>query len=137
MNTTVYLKDTLSKLESLYHEMQGRFEAPVLQDMGGAKRFRYRSLSESLACFLKGAKAISTLDAALVLLRAGHTQEIGALCRMVSDLHNEIHFLFAPQDGEEFSKAQLQFLEDFFQEEFDKPMNALGSTQKRASVHRG
>ncbi len=134
MDIDKYLENSLSKLEGLYHEMDSKIEAPVLVDVGGYARFRYQNVSESLACFLKGVKTVSSLNAALVLLRAGYTQEIGALCRMIDDYCNEIFFLLIPKDGDSFSKDQIQFLTDFFQEEFDKPSDPLGSTQKRVNV---
>jgi len=134
MDIDKYLETTLSELGALYHEMAALIEAPVFEDVGGYRAWRFKTLSESLACYLKGVKVISSLNASMVLLRAGHTQEIGALCRMIDDFCNEIFFLLKPQDGENFSKEQIQFLNDFFQEEFDKPKNPLGSTQKRVNV---
>jgi len=134
MDIDTYLENTLSDLGTLYHEMAGEIQAPVFADVGGYRAWRYQDLSESLACFLKGVKVVSSLNASMVLLRAGYTQEIGALCRMIDDYCNEIFFLLLPQDGENFSKEQIQFLSDFFQEEFDKPTNPLGSTQKRVNV---
>jgi hypothetical protein len=111
-----------------------KIQSPVVVDVGGYEAWRYQNLSDSLACFLKGVKIVSTLNASLVLLRHGYTQEIGVLCRMIEDYCNEIFFLLLPQDGENFTKEQIQFLEDFFKEEFDKPTNPLGSTQKRINV---
>lgn len=134
MDIDSYLENTLSDLGVLYHEMAGEIQAPIFADVGGCRAWRYQDLSESLACFLKGVKVVSSLNASMVLLRAGHTQEIGALCRMIDDYCNEIFFLLLPQDSENFSKEQIQFLNDFFQEEFDKPTNPLRSTQKRVNV---
>ena len=134
MDTDSYLENVLSDLGALYHEMAAKIEAPVFVDVGGYQEWRYENLSESLACFLKGIKTVSTLNASMVLLRAGYTQEIGALCRMFDDYCNEIIFLLLPQNGESFSKEQIQFLNDFFQEEFDKPKSPLSSTQKRVNV---
>ena len=134
MEIDLYLNKTLSELELLYHQMHQQIEYPVFVDDNNYPRFRYQTISESLACFLKGIKIISTLKASLVLLREGYTQEIGALCRMIDDFCNEISFLLAPQDGDKFSKDQIRFLEDFFQEELDKPRQPLKSTQKRTNV---
>jgi hypothetical protein len=134
MDIDSYLENTLSDLGTLYHEMADEIEAPVFTDIGGYRAWRYQRLSESLVCFLKGVKVVSSLNASMTLLRAGYVQEIGALCRMIDDYCNEIFFLLLPQDGKNFSKAQFQFLSDFFQEEFDKPTNPLGSTQKRVNV---
>jgi len=134
MDIDSYLENTLSDLGGLYSEMASEIQAPILADVGGLRAWRYQDLSESLVCFLKGVKVVSSLNASMVLLRAGHTQEIGALCRMIDDYCNEIFFLLLPQDGENFSKEQIRFLNDFFQEELDKPTNPLRSTQKRVNV---
>jgi hypothetical protein len=47
---------------------------------------------------------------------------------------NEILFLLIPQDGNNFSKDQIRFLEDFFKEELDTPEKPLLSEQKRDNV---
>jgi hypothetical protein len=134
MDIDSYLENTLSHLGCLYHEMANEIQAPIFVDVGGYKAWRYQNLSESLACYLKGVKVVSSLNASMVLLRTGYTQEIGALCRMIDDYCNEISFLLLPSDGENFSNDQIQFLNDFFQEELDKPKDPLGSTQKRVNV---
>ncbi len=134
MGIEEYLKTMLTRLEELYQQMQHQTEAPVFIDDGVYPRFRYNTISDSLACYLKGVKLVSTLNAALVLLRDGYTQEIGALCRMADDFCNEIFFLLMPLDGDNASKDQNQFLEDFFQEELDQPSDPLRSKQKRHNV---
>ncbi|HQQ01229.1 MAG TPA: hypothetical protein PLY86_22455 [bacterium] len=134
MDIETYMENTLRELETLYHQMANRIESPVLCDIGGYGGFRYPTQSAALACFLKGIKIVSSLNAWMILLRAGYVQEIGALCRMIDDYYNEILFLYKPQDGNELSKDQKQFLDDFFKEELDKPMDPLGSSQKRTNV---
>jgi hypothetical protein len=114
--------------------MADQIDPPVFINIKGLWAWRYQKLTESLACFLKGVKIVSSLNACIVLLQAGCVQEIYALCRMINDYIDEIFFLLIPQDGEIFSKEQLQFLSDFFQEEFDEPANPLKSIQKRNNV---
>lgn len=129
-----YLADVLRRLESIYAEM-AKATGPVLfRDVEPGRQFRHETLTESLACYLKGIKCISTLNAAIVLLRQGYTQEVGALCRMIDDFCNEIFFLLLPQGKDSFSDDQIRFLENFFQEEFDKPTDPLGSAQKRDTL---
>jgi len=130
-----YLETALSQLEVMYAEMGNATGNVLYRDVGPYRQFRHETPTESLACYLKGVKSISTLNACLILLRHGYTQEIGALCRMVDDFCNEIFFLLKPQ-GEDggFSDDQILFLESFFQEELDQPGDPLASTQKRATV---
>ena len=135
MSIEDYLSETLQQLEHFYAQMDGATGNLLFRDVGSYKQFRYETLTESLACYLKGIKTISTLNACVVLLRHGYVQEVGALCRMADDFCNEIFFLLQPQgDNGTFSNKQIQFLENFFQEEFDKSTDPLRSTQKRCTV---
>lgn len=134
MSIENYLELALRRLGDFYTEMD-RAAGPVLfRDVGPYRQFRHQNLTESLACYLKGVKTISTLSACVVLLRQGYTQEVGALCRMADDFCNEIFFLLMPQGENGFSEDQIRFLENFYQEEFDRPDDPIRSTQKRATV---
>ncbi len=135
MSIEDYLAKTLQQLEQFYAEMDKATGDLLFRDVGPFKQFRHETLTESLACYLKGIKTISTLNACVVLLRHGYAQEVGALCRMADDFCNEIFFLLQPQgDDGSFSADQVRFLENFFQEEFDEPVDPLRSTQKRGTV---
>lgn len=129
-----YLQHALHRLGFFYLEMGKATGNVVFQGVGQHRQFRHETLTDSLASYLKGVKTISTLNACLILLRHGHTQEIGALCRMVDDFCNEILFLLNPTDKNGLSEDQMRFLETFFQEEFDQPNDPLASTQKRETV---
>ncbi len=110
--------------------------APVLVVHRGIPLFRHKQQSDTLLCFLKGVKFTSTLNAALLLFRNGYAQELGALARMADDLFNDILFMLQPLDGDKPSKDQLRFFEEFFQEEFEDPLNVLAGAQKRDIVSR-
>ncbi|MEQ1807314.1 MAG: hypothetical protein ABL900_18195 [Burkholderiaceae bacterium] len=129
-----YLAHSLRQLEQFYTAMDKAAGPVLFRDVGAYRQFRYERPTESVACYLKGIKAISTLNACVLLLRAGHTQEVGALCRMVDDFCNEIFFLLTPQAGDNFSEDQIRFLDNFFQEEFEQPSDPLRSAQKRNTV---
>ena len=124
----------LKQLEAFYAEMSGAFAAPAFVQDQVHPRFRYAVHSDSLACFLKGVKLVSTLNAAVVLYQNAYPQETGALCRMADDFSNEVMFLLLPQAGQDVDATQRQFLENFFQEEFDAPGDPLGAEQKRVTV---
>jgi hypothetical protein len=128
------LAHALRQLESFYAEMRGAFAPPVFVDEPPYPRFRYAVHTDSLACYLKGGKLVSTLNAALILYQHGYPQEVGALCRMADDFSNEVMFILLPQGGEEVDATQRQFLENFFQEEFDDARDPLGSEQTRVTV---
>lgn len=131
-----YLASALKELERHYHEMERSLPAPVRVKIGNGMYFRHPQISDSLLVYLKGVKLISTLNAALILLRHGYTQEIGALCRMADDYWTEIMFLINPHGEDGPSKDQIRMCESFFQEEFDDPDNPLASSQDRETVPR-
>ncbi|MDN7639263.1 hypothetical protein [Burkholderia cepacia] len=129
-----FLDETLGVLEQFYSEMQPSTGAVLYREVGPHRQFRHVALTNSLACYLKGVKTVSTLRACVLLLRHGYTQEVGALCRMADDFCNEIFFLLVPQGQAGYSDDQVKFLENFYQEEFERPDDPLRSPQKRDTV---
>jgi hypothetical protein len=82
----------------------------------------------------KCARLISGLNASLVLLRAGYVQELGAVFRMLDEFNEDILFLCqAIRDGQ-LTKLHDDYLDFFYQEEFDNPDNAFLSTQNRPTM---
>jgi hypothetical protein len=136
MNRLEYLTDALRRLEQEYLTMGRSVPAPVPVMHHGIPFFRHKKQTDILLCFLKGVKLTSTLNAALLLFRHGYAQELGALARIADDLLNDILFMLKPLDGGKPSKDQLRFFEEFFQEEFENPMNVLAGAQKRDIVSR-
>ncbi len=63
MDIDSYLEDTPIELGAIYHEMAAKIQAPMCVDVGGYRAWHYLNLSEALACFLKGVKVVSTLNA--------------------------------------------------------------------------
>jgi hypothetical protein len=112
------------------------FEPPVRVRSGSVFWFRHKGRTDSLLCFLKGVKVVSTLNGALLLLRHGYAQEVNALCRIADDLANEILFVMEQTVDGKPSKDQELFVTDFFQEEFANVDDLLGSRQKRTNIPR-
>ena len=136
MEPPEYLAQTLSRLQLHYYSLSSFVDTPKRVRIGGNAYFRHTEQSDGLFCYLKGVKLITTLNAGLVLLRAGYTQEIGALCRMADDFCYEILFFMGPIEPSGPSKDQVKMLEDFFKEEFENPAGLLGSAQNRDTVSR-
>lgn len=134
MNICESLAQTLSELESLYQGMDHAIGSIAVRELGQSCQFRHENCNDALACYLKGVKALSTLNACIALLRVGHTQEIGALCRMADDFCNEILFMVDRVAENKLSEDQIRFLKNFYQDEFDCPSDPLASTQKRDTV---
>lgn len=136
MNRLEYLADVLRRLERQYHTMGQSIPVPILVAQHGIPFFRHEQHTDTLLCFLKGVKLTSTLNAALLLFRHGYAQELGALARIADDLFNDILFMLKSLDGKNPSKDQLRFFEEFFQEEFENPLNVIAGSKKRDIVSR-
>jgi hypothetical protein len=135
-----YLLSVLQHLEREYARMSSLFGAPVPERVATKQSegfwFRYTNQSDTLLCFLKGVKLISTLNAALVLLRAGYVQECSALFRIAGDCYSDILFFLVPGADGYATRDQERFFKEFFQEEFEDSAHPLGSNQKRDMVSR-
>lgn len=132
----IELENALKRLGHLYGELE-TFLPPInFQGNAPYRAFRFdaNEHTDSLACYLKGMKAVSTLNAGLILLKSGFTQEVGALCRMVDEACNEIIFLIKPEGDNALSKSQEQFLDSFYQEEFSDFKNILAAHNSRHTV---
>lgn len=134
--TTDYLAKTLLHLQAQYDILVEYLPRVERVQIGGNIFFRHLEHSDVLMCYLKGVKLISTLNAAIVLLRSGYVQEVGVLCRMADDFCYEIMFFMGtiPESGP--SKDQIKMLDAFFKEEFENPDDMLGSPQSRDTVPR-
>jgi hypothetical protein len=131
-----YLKTSIAQLEGLVQELGSFFEKPTLVDIGDHKVFRHRVKNDLLMSYLKCVRAVSSLNAALVLLRNGYVQEVGTLCRCIQDFCDDVLFLATPLGEKEPSADQRRLVEEFYQEDFDQPANPLVSIQKRDRVPR-
>jgi hypothetical protein len=130
------LSNFLKDLNDFYFEISTTLAPPNFDPSQPYTAYRHldNQKTDSLACYLKGLKTISTLNACLVLMRSGHTQEVGALCRMIDDYCSEIFFLLVPGCGNSLDEHQEKFLNNFYQEEFLDHDDPLYSHQKRDMV---
>lgn len=132
------LNEFLIRLGKIYRELENHLPSLEFKISQQNKAFRFASEShtDTVACFLKGAKTVSTLNACMVLLQVGHAQEIGALSRVVEDMCNEILFLIKPtgKDGLSLSDDQEKFLDAFYKEEFADTENIMETHLVRDTV---
>jgi hypothetical protein len=101
---------------------------------GYVYRFRQQGFEEAIV--LKFARLITLLQSGKLLLANGFLQELGAIQRMLSEADADILFLCGPLIFGASEPSHNRYLTDFFLEEFDKPGDAVGSTQKRTPVGR-
>lgn len=123
-------------LEQAFREIEAEVPPPIFISRGSYSVFRFKNQSTEAAIIQKCARLISGLNASLVLLKAGYTQELGALFRMLDEFSEDILFLCQAIRTGEITELHKKYLDVFYQEEFDNPENAFLSTQKRQTIPR-
>ncbi|MEH6358375.1 MAG: hypothetical protein V7745_05265 [Pseudomonadales bacterium] len=131
--------ETNSFLEECFHLLEAPAPFPVQIEHEDGFILRYKDTDQclELSIIQKLARYISGLNASLVLLETGYTQELGAIFRTLDEFSEDIIFLALPiVGGVEMTATHDEYLQQFFQEEFDNPSNAVLSTQKRKTISR-
>ena len=123
-------------LEDCFHVLEAIIPSPVITEDAGELSLRYEGEHLEVAIIQKLARYISGLNASLLLLKNGYTQELGALFRTLDEFGEDIVFLSLPIFGEEYTKLHEDFLSSFFQEEFENDKNPIESKQKRPTIRR-
>ena len=117
------------------HALARRLPPPQEVQFHGSFAYRYVEKSLHQALVQKLARYVSGLQAAHLLLEHGYVQEQAALQRMLDEIQEDITFLAFASISDDITPLHTQYLEAFYQEEFDAP-TAIASTQKRAMVSR-
>ena len=123
-------------MEETHAALAARVRQPKATAFGKGYVFRYQEQDVHQAIVQKLARVISGLHAARLLLAHGYLQELGALKRMLDEFNEDVLFLTYGVVSGETTEEHRQYLEAFFQEEFDNPGSAMDSTQKRPMVPR-
>ena len=131
----LYLQ-TLHNMESTLSGLEKRVPEHKRVPMGGSFAFRYVEKSIHQAIVQKLARVISTLHSARILLECGFIQEQAALQRMLDEFQEDIIFLSYAAISNNVTELHRAYLDAFYEEEFDKPEDSIGSTQKRRMVSR-
>ena len=76
------------------------------------------------------------MHAARLLLANGFVQEQGALQRMIGEFNEDVEFLAFSIICGDSTDLHREYLEAFYQEEFDDPGSAFKSSQKRPMIPR-
>jgi hypothetical protein len=129
----------VSHLCNIVDQLGTGFPPPRLVRHGEVtvERHEAREQTNGLACYLKVVKICSTLNGAIALIARGFAQEAYALCRIVDEQVEDVHFLLPPRgENETLSDRQLAVLDEFYQEEFEDPSDPIGSAQPRDRVPR-
>lgn len=131
----LYLQ-TLQNMEKTLGTLMKRLSPPQRVPILDSFAFRYVEKTIHQAIIQKLARIISALYAARVLLEAGFLQEQAALQRMLDEFQEDVTFLSYAVIFNDVTDLHKRYLDAFFEEEFDKPEDPVGSTQKRPMVPR-
>jgi len=129
----------LRALSALLDELGPFFEKPRLLNYKGIPVQRHVNRDDRLLCYLKCVRCISTLNASVVLLKAGYVQEAYALCRIADEVETDVFFMAMPHDDGKPSVDQKRLFDEFFQEELERPDDATSSLPRdrvsREKIH--
>ena len=123
-------------MENSLRGFEKRVPPPKLVPHGRHETLRYVEKTIHQAIVQKLARVVSGLHAARILLAHGYIQELGSLHRMLDEFHEDITFLCLAVIYDDLTELHTEYLEAFFQEEFDKPDDPVGSTQNRPMIPR-
>lgn len=128
--------EVLQKMDAWMHAFEKLVPAPKRVSLGGQLAIRYVEKTIYQALVQKLARLVSGLGAARILSLQGYVQELGALQRMLDEFREDITFLSLAVIYNDQSDLPIRYLEYFYQEEFDKPDDPVGSTQDRPMIPR-
>lgn len=137
----------MTQLDRLYDSalkfMNDSFDAlsqqvgsPVLCSMGKGRVYRYQEKSICQAILQKLARVVTGLQAVRVLNKTGFLQEQASLQRMLDEFEEDICFLCFAIISDEVTDLHKEYLDAFYQEEFDDPESSIKSSQKRPMIPR-
>lgn len=128
--------EALQNMEAWLCAFEKLVPAPKLVSLGGQPAFRYTEKTVHQAIVQKLARLVSGLHAARVLMAHGYVQELGALQRMLDEFREDVTFLSLAVINNDLTELHVRYLEAFYQEEFDKSDDPVGSTQDRPMIPR-
>jgi hypothetical protein len=136
MSAALSCEDIATALEAAFSLIERCIPPPKFVQMGTHWVFRYEEPNLKAAIIQKTARLVSGINALLLLKRGGYVQEIGVLCRTLDELGDDVVFLCQASSPEATTDLHREYLENFYQEEFDVPGNPFLSSQKRPTVPR-
>jgi hypothetical protein len=122
---------TLKAMEQAFRRLELRVPPP--QEVPFRDHFVLRHVEKTIlqALVQKLARFISGLHAVDALLIRGLVQEEGVIKRTLDEIGEDIIFLTAAVTNDEITDLHRQYLDAFFEEEFDNVEDIVASTQKR------
>jgi|GEM_PF-4763880 len=133
-NNIGVFRNFINQLEKLVYELEAQFPSPKPAPVGDnffVFRHDKEHRSDVLASYLKIVRIVSLLNASTCLIEKGFYQEVYILCRAIDEAVEDITFLALPIEENGASKKQIEWLEEFYQEQLSNPTDALSSTSRK------
>jgi hypothetical protein len=127
------LQRRVNTLEKVVQLMAGTLGEPTLRQINSDRGFRYEKPDIRHFCVLKAVRAVSALNASIVLARGGYTQEIGVLMRTLAEFATHIEFVLNTDDSDEHRSRVKRYIEAFFADTRRDPEAEI----KKAQVPQG
>jgi Family of unknown function (DUF5677) len=125
---------TIIILENAFNQLEKQIgDKPCLVKVSTYNVMRCKNRTFEAAIIQKAARLISGLNASIILLQSGYIQEIGVITRTLAEFTEDIFFLCQALEKEP-TELHKEYLEIFFQEEFD--FKRIPYSEKRATVPR-
>lgn len=121
-----------------FDTLSQKLVSPIKCSMGKGKEyvFRYQEKTIHQAILQKLAREVTGLQAVRLLNKAGFLQEQASLQRMLDEFNEDIMFLCFAIIFKDLTDLHTEYLDAFYQEEFDNPESAIKSSQKRPMISR-
>ncbi len=129
-----YIKQPIEDFYIFFDKLHDLVKPPELIDRSGFPQFRYEEKNVETLCLIKNGRLISSLNAIALLFEKGYFLEIAILIRTIKECCADILFLLENYPDKQFSKAQEQYLDEFFQEEYLDPHNPIQSARQHKTV---
>lgn len=99
----------IEPMERFIHALAESLPKPLFYDLGKQHfGFRYGKPDARHFCLLKGIRAVSGLNAAIELVRAGYTQEFYVLLRTIDEYKTHIEFILYARDEHDSLTADAE-----------------------------
>ncbi len=128
-------RETIEVCDRAFRMLEARIPVPVRVPYGNDFVFRYEKHTPEIVAIQKLSRLSTGLKASTALLDLGFYQELGAIFRMLDEFREDVQLMWDAIRNQGISDVQQQFIDEFFQEEFDSA-SPLESTQKRHRVPR-
>lgn len=128
-------RDTLEVCDFVFSRLESQIPNPSRIVEGDDFAYRYTQQTAEIVVVQKLARISTGLKAVFALMDRGLYQEVGAIFRMLDEFREDVSFMCDAIRSGSASDIQQQFIDEFFQEEFDTK-EPIDATQRRNRVPR-